>query len=64
VVLEVKALNLDFSDNWQSCGMKDGKAFSMRIGYAHRLRPDKSPRQATATSVIRKLYSLQKRKGE
>ena len=64
VVLEVKAMNLDFSNNWQSCGLQGGKAFSMRIGYAHQLRPDKNPKQATTTAAISKLYGLQKRVGE
>jgi ATP-dependent DNA ligase len=63
VVLEVKAMNVDYSSNWQSCGLKDGKAFSMRIGYACQLRPDKSPRQATTTETVRRLYALQKRVG-
>ncbi len=59
LVMEVKAMNLQFTDNWQTCGYKEGKAFSMRIGYAHQLRPDKSPKQATKTSTIRTLYKLQ-----
>jgi ATP-dependent DNA ligase len=61
VVLEVRALGLHHADNWQSCGLEDGKAFSMRIGYAKQLRPDKDPHQATTTGMIRKLYDLQKR---
>ncbi len=59
VVLEVKAMNLNYNDNWQTCGEKGGKAFSMRIGWANQLRPDKSPRQATTTETINKLYKFQ-----
>ncbi|MFC1742258.1 hypothetical protein ACFL3V_07020 [Nanoarchaeota archaeon] len=59
VVLEVKAMNLCFAANWQTCGEKDGRAFSMRIGYANQLRYDKDPKQATTTDAIRKLYALQ-----
>lgn len=58
VVLEVNALNLNYSNNWQTCGLKDDKAFSMRIGFAKQLRYDKNPRQATKTSAVRKLYEL------
>jgi DNA ligase-1 len=59
VVLEVNALNICRSDNWQSCGAMDGKAFSLRIGYAVQMRPDKSPKQATTTRAIARLYALQ-----
>jgi len=61
IVLECRALNLNFADNWQSCGARDGKAYSMRIGYAEQVRYDKSPRQATTTQIVEKLYSLQQR---
>ncbi|MBN1544476.1 ATP-dependent DNA ligase [Candidatus Woesearchaeota archaeon] len=59
VVLEVRAMNLNRSGNWQTCGEKDGKAFSMRIGWADQVRYDKGPKQATRTSAIAKLYQLQ-----
>jgi len=59
VVLEVKAMNLNYADNWHTCGLKDGKAFSMRIGFAQQVRYDKKPRQATTTQGIEKLYQLQ-----
>jgi len=59
VVIEVRAMNLNRSSNWQTCGEKDGKAFSMRIGWADQVRYDKGPKQATRTSAIRKLYELQ-----
>lgn len=59
VVLEVNAMNLNLADNWQSCGYEDGKAFSMRIGYAKQLRYDKNSQQATTTDTIRKLYEIQ-----
>lgn len=62
VVLEVKAMNLNFNRNWQTCGRKGDKAFSMRIGYATQLRPDKGPRQATTTKIISKLYQIQEGK--
>jgi ATP-dependent DNA ligase len=63
VVLEVNVMNINYSRNWQTCGLKDGKAFSMRIGYASQLRYDKDPAQSTKTSAIKKLYKLQE-KGE
>ena len=64
VVLEVKAMNINYSKNWQTCGLDDGKAFSMRIGYANQVRYDKNPDQATRTSSIRKLYKLQESGGK
>lgn len=60
IVLEVSAMNLYRADNWQTCGLEDSKAFSMRIGYAKQLRQDKSSRQATTTDIVWKLYDLQK----
>ena len=59
VVLEVKAMNLNYNANWQSCGEDNGKAYSMRIGWVDQLRPDKNPRQATTTDTISTLYELQ-----
>jgi ATP-dependent DNA ligase len=59
VVLEVKTMNLNYNKNWQTCGRRNGKAFSMRIGYVGQLRPDKSPRQSTTTEIVRTLYEIQ-----
>lgn len=59
VVIEVRAMNLNFSENWHTCGMKNGKAYSMRIGFMQQLRNDKSPKQSTKTSAVQKLYELQ-----
>jgi ATP-dependent DNA ligase len=61
VVLEVRAMNIYYSDNWQTCGEKDGKGFSMRIGFAKDIRYDKNSIHATRTSAVRKLYELQKK---
>jgi DNA ligase-1 len=59
VVLEVRAMNLNYTGNWHTCGRKDGKSFSMRIGFADQVRYDKSPQHATTTAAVRKLYNLQ-----
>ena len=61
VVLEVKAMNLNLTANWQTCGLVDGKAYSMRIGYATCVRHDKNPRQATTTQGVSKIYELQQK---
>ncbi|MFC1754536.1 hypothetical protein ACFL96_14265 [Thermoproteota archaeon] len=61
VVLEVKAMNLNYANNWHTCGLDDGKAFSMRIGFAEELRYDKNPDMATKTSAVRKLYEVQEK---
>ena len=59
VVIEVKAMNLNYTENWQTCGLEDGKAYSMRIGFMQQLRQDKNPNQATTTQAVGKLYHLQ-----
>ncbi len=59
VVLEIKAMNLNYNPNWHSCGLEDGNAFSMRIGFMEQLRYDKNPWQATTTSAVKKIYSLE-----
>ena len=59
VVLEVRAMNLNYTKNWHTCGLEDGKSFSMRIGFADQVRYDKSPQHATTTAAVRKLYQLQ-----
>jgi len=60
VVLEVRAMNLQYGENWQSCGKENGKSFSMRIAYAQGIRYDKSPKHATTTNLVKKMYGLQK----
>jgi len=62
VVLQVKAMNLNYSNNWQSCGLNNGKAFSMRIGFADEVRYDKSSKQATTTQAVEQLYLAQEGK--
>lgn len=59
IVLEIKAMNINYANNWQSCGDSDGKAYSLRIGFVEELRHDKSPKMATKTSAVAKLYELQ-----
>ncbi|MBW3017397.1 hypothetical protein KY316_03405, partial [Candidatus Woesearchaeota archaeon] len=59
IVLEVKAMNIDKSNNWQTCGKENGKAYSMRIGFVEQIRDDKAPKQATTTEGVKKLYKLQ-----
>lgn len=61
VVLEIRAMNIYHSDNWQTCGENDGKGFSMRIGFVREVRYDKDSIHATRTSAVRKLYELQKK---
>ncbi|MFC1722839.1 hypothetical protein ACFL0V_01740 [Nanoarchaeota archaeon] len=59
LVLEVKAMNINYNRNWQSCGLKGGKAYSMRIAYATQIRHDKGPLEATKTSDVEMLYRIQ-----
>jgi hypothetical protein len=51
---------IDYTQNNQTCGRNDTKAYSLRIAYAKDLREDKKPLQATTTQDVAKLYSLQK----
>ena len=55
-VIEVKALNISKSDNWSSCGLKDGEAYSLRIASFNRIRYDKKISQATTTAQIADIY--------
>jgi DNA ligase-1 len=55
-VIEVKALNISRSENWSSCGMRNGEAYSLRIASFNRIRYDKKVNQATTTSQIEELY--------
>jgi DNA ligase 1 len=59
-VLEISAMNIDYTQNNQSCGRDHTKAYSLRIAYAKDLREDKTPLQATTTQDVAKLYALQK----
>lgn len=59
VVLEVSALNINFVDTWHSCGREGNKAYSLRMAAPVQVRYDKTPKQATSTSSIAKLYKLQ-----
>jgi DNA ligase-1 len=60
IVLEINAMNIDFTQNNQACGREHSKAYSLRIAYAKEIREDKKPIQATTTQDIIKLYQMQK----
>lgn len=66
IVLEINAMNINFTKNWHSCGLfnaeVDGKSFSLRIAHVKRLREDKIPKQSTTTQQIVKLFELQEGK--
>ncbi|MBW2967778.1 hypothetical protein KY362_04785 [Candidatus Woesearchaeota archaeon] len=66
VVLEIKAMNLNYTKgNWNSCGLdSDGKAYSMRIGFAEDLRVDKDSIHSTTTRAVGILYDLQQKLGK
>ncbi len=56
VVVEIETMNVTRSQNWHSCGLKDGKAYSLRISSVKRYREDKMQVNATTTKQIRELY--------
>jgi len=55
-VVEVKTLNITRSDNWHTCGLKDGKAYSLRIASVERIRADKRIKDANTTQQITEIY--------
>ena len=50
VVVEVAAMNFNYSKNWHSCGLKEGKSYSLRIAWLKSIRDDKKPADASITS--------------
>lgn len=59
IVVEIKALDVTYSDNWHSCGLSyDGKkAHSLRIATFEQLRGDKTRvRDVTTTQQIHNYY--------
>ncbi len=63
IVVEVAAMNFNRSKNWHSCGLDDGNAYSLRIGWLKGLRDDKLPKQATTTEQVKKLYEKERTGG-
>ncbi|MDP3027670.1 MAG: ATP-dependent DNA ligase [Nanoarchaeota archaeon] len=55
-VVEVETLNVTRSDNWHSCGLNNGKAYSLRIPIVQKYREDKKPCDATTTQQIREIF--------
>jgi len=63
LVLEVRAMNLNFSrNNKYMCGYDGNKSYSMRIAWAYGIRDTKKAKQSTTTKEIAKLYRLQEEK--
>ena len=56
VVLETQTMNVTNSNNWHSCGLKDGKAYSLRIPIVREIRTDKKVEDCTTISQIKDLY--------
>ncbi|OGJ22203.1 hypothetical protein A3K73_06390 [Candidatus Pacearchaeota archaeon RBG_13_36_9] len=55
-VVEVETMNVTCSDNWHSCGLKNGEAYSLRIPIVQKYREDKMPYDATTTQQIREIF--------
>lgn len=56
-VVEVSTMNVTYSANWHSCGLADGKAYSLRIPIVQRLRDDKNPADSATTEDISRIYN-------
>jgi DNA ligase 1 len=55
-VLEVQALNVTKSKNWHSCGLDNGKAYSLRIPIVRGIRNDKRIEDCTTSDQINDIY--------
>jgi len=57
-VVEVAAMNFYKSKNWHSCGLgKDGKSYSLRIGWLKNLRQDKKYLDVATPEFVEILYN-------
>jgi len=56
VVVEVEAMNVTRSKNWHTCGLDEGKAYSLRIPRIIRVRDDKSSLDCNTMQQIREIY--------
>jgi len=57
-IVEIQSQDVTYSENWHSCGLKDGKAHSLRIPTFKQLREDKSRVQdLTTTKQIQEFYT-------
>ncbi|MFH1401031.1 MAG: hypothetical protein ABIH41_05935 [Nanoarchaeota archaeon] len=59
VLVEVAAMNINYGKNWHSCGLEDGKSYSLRIGWLKGIRDDKPVSQVAATADVRRIYASQ-----
>jgi DNA ligase-1 len=60
IVVEVAAMNVNRTKNIYSCGLENGKSYSLRIAWLKQVRDDKKPLQATTTDQIAMLYQKEK----
>ena len=56
-VVEVCAMNVQRGQTWHSCGLDEGNAYSLRISWLKGVRPDKAPRQATTTDMVKNSFA-------
>jgi len=58
VILELQVQDVTYSENWHSCGLKNGRAHSFRISSYKQLRQDKNRIQdITTTQQIKDYYT-------
>jgi DNA ligase-1 len=58
-VVEIKAMNINYGKNRYSCGLNNGKSYSLRIAWLNEIRDDKTPTQTSAVKDIEYLYKVQ-----
>jgi ATP-dependent DNA ligase len=61
IVVEVAAMNFNYSTNWHSCCLnkKTNKSYSLRIGWLKNLRLDKTYRDIASDNDIKRLYDAE-----
>ena len=56
-VVEVETLNITRSENWHTCGLENGFAYSLRIASVKRIRGDKRICDINTTKQVAEIYS-------
>jgi bifunctional non-homologous end joining protein LigD len=63
-VVELRALNIVLGKNVHSCGLQQDRAYTLRIGWLYRMRPDKNPTQLSTTKDVIAAYARCKHENE
>lgn len=56
LVVEIEAMDISRSENYQSCGLEEGFAYTLRQPIFLQIREDKTPSKATTTQQVQEMY--------